>query len=393
MISKRLKQLRLAKGLSLDALVAEMGGLVTKQALSKYELGKSKPTPSVLTKLASALGVKAVHLWSEPSLDVRFIAYRKGSGLPRKSQVQVEAQVSQDLEERVRLQNLTNQHDGNIPIQSLKIKKVADAEDAAEQIRSDWNLGLDPIYSVSDVLEDHFVHVLEVESGEKFDGISAVAYNDDGGIEAAAVATRKGVPGERQRLNLGHELGHLILKVPAAVDEEKAAFRFAAAFLAPADTIFREVGSKRASIQLAELLLLKQKLGMSIQALIYRLHDLGIITDSYCNKWWITINRLGMKKQERGELAPERPQWLRRTVLRAFSEGLIVKDEAESMIGEIIQTEEALSLIGRRAFMQLSKEERRKILESQAEKAKPHYAQDKDRDGLQGGDFIEYDKP
>lgn len=393
MISKRLKQLRLARGLSLDALVAGMGGLVTKQALSKYELGKAKPSPAVLTKLASVLGVKAMHLWSEPSIDVQFIAYRKGSGLPRKSQIQVEALVSQALEERVRLQALTNQHDGDIPIQSLRIKKLADAEEAAVQIRSDWHLGLAPISSVSGVLEDHFVHVLEVESDEKFDGISAVAYNEEGGIAAAAVATRKGVPGERQRLNLAHELGHLVLKVPVTVDEEKAAFRFAAAFLAPADTIFREVGTKRASIQLLELLLLKQKLGMSIQALIYRLRDLGIITESYCNKWWININRLGIKKKEPGELSPECPQWLRRTVFRALSEGLITKDEAEHILGEKIQAEEPLSLIGRRAFMQLSKEERRKILESQAEKAIPLYAPDKDRDEMQAGDFIEYDKP
>ena len=35
----RLKQLRLARGLSLDELAAAMGGIVTKQALSKYELG------------------------------------------------------------------------------------------------------------------------------------------------------------------------------------------------------------------------------------------------------------------------------------------------------------------------------------------------------------------
>ena len=35
MICQRLKQLRLARGLSLDALAAEMGGIVTKQALSK----------------------------------------------------------------------------------------------------------------------------------------------------------------------------------------------------------------------------------------------------------------------------------------------------------------------------------------------------------------------
>ena len=42
-------------------------------------------------------------------------------------------------------------------------------------------------------------------------------------------------------------------------------------------------------------------------------------------------------------------------------------------------------------FMQLPKEERRKILESQAEKAIPLYAPDKDRDEWQAGDFIEYE--
>ena len=43
-IAKRLKQLRLTPGLPLEALSAEMGGIVTKQALSKYELGKATPS-------------------------------------------------------------------------------------------------------------------------------------------------------------------------------------------------------------------------------------------------------------------------------------------------------------------------------------------------------------
>ena len=55
MISERLKQIRLARGLSLDALVDAMGGVVTKQAVSKYETGKSQPTPKVVRALARAL--------------------------------------------------------------------------------------------------------------------------------------------------------------------------------------------------------------------------------------------------------------------------------------------------------------------------------------------------
>jgi Zn-dependent peptidase ImmA (M78 family)/DNA-binding XRE family transcriptional regulator len=391
MIGKRLKQLRLARGLSLDALVAEMGGLVTKQAVSKYELGKAKPTTVVLNKLARTLGVKAAHLWSEPEISVQFIAYRKGSGLPKKEQTRVEAYVKETLAERIKLQDLTQQtYVFHLPVQKILIKKIKDAENASEGIRDEWNLGHDPIASVTGILEDHFVHVLEIEAGEKFDGISAIAYDDRHKLKAAAVVSRKGIAGERQRLNLAHELGHLVLKVADDIDEEKAAFRFAAAFLAPADAIYREVGSKRSHIETGELLLLKQRFGISIQALLYRLHDLGIITDSCYKKWFIDLSRLNWRKTEPYGLPQEHPQWLRKTALRAFAEGILNKQYAEKLIKEEIRSEEPLSLVERRSFMKMTLEERRKILASQAEKMRDHYNKESDTEALQGGDIVKY---
>ena len=44
------------------------------------------------------------------------------------------------------------------------------------------------------VLEDHHIYVLEIDAGEKFDGISAVAYDQDRQPLAAAVVTRKSLP-------------------------------------------------------------------------------------------------------------------------------------------------------------------------------------------------------
>ncbi|GBE40933.1 MAG TPA: helix-turn-helix domain-containing protein [Nitrospirae bacterium] len=391
MISKRLKQLRLARGLSLDALVAQMGGLVTKQALSKYELGKAKPSPVVLNKIASVLGVKSAYFWSEPDINVQFIAYRKGSGLVKKEQARVEALVTNALEDRIKLQEITQQRNGSsIPIQKLRLRKLKDSEDAAESLRSTWDLGLDPIADITAVLEDHLVYVIEVKAGEKFDGISAVAYDNEKNIKAASVVSRLGVPGERQRLNLAHELGHLVLKTPSNVDEEKAAFRFGAAFLAPADGIYREVGNKRGFIQTEELLMLKRRFGISIQALLYRLHDLEVITDSYYKKWCMDINRLKWKKTEPLELDPEQPQWLRRNVLRALAEELITKEEAEKMLGESIEDGETLSYIERRSFMKLPLEERRRIMAEQAEKMVTYYGLDSDIKEFQGGDIIEY---
>jgi Zn-dependent peptidase ImmA (M78 family) len=391
MLSQRLRLLRLARGLSLDALAAQMGGIVTKQALSKYEQGKARPSPVVLTKLAAALGVKAAYLWSDPIIEVEFVAYRKGSALPLGEQQRVESLVAERLESRVRLQELLGHtEDVNLPVQALQVNGAEDAEAAAAALREEWDLGADPIANMIDVLEHHFVHVIEIEAGEKFDGISAVVHDQGQRLRAAAVVTRRGIPGERQRLNLAHELGHLTLRVREGEDQERAAFRFGAAFLAPAPVVVQEVGARRAFIQPEELLLLKRRFGMSIQALLYRLHDLHIVTDSYYRQWCIDINRLGWRKREPFEMPPEEPQWMRQGALRALAEGLISREEAEAMIGDRIATDVPLPVIERRAFMELPLEERRRLLAEQAARLAEHYAQDTEWREIGEGDIVEY---
>ncbi len=386
----RLKQLRLARGLSLEDLAAEMGGIVTKQALSKYELGLSKPSLVVLNRLAQALGVKVAYLWSEPSIDCRFIAYRKGTRLAKTEEQRVEAVACQMLEDRVRLQHMIqSQVKVDLPIKGFEIEAPEDTERFAKILRNEWNLGLGAIPSVTSTLEDHYVHVLEVEASPRFDGISAVAYDSEENIAAAAVISRKSLPGGRQRLNLAHELGHLVLNVPEDIDEEKAAFRFAGAFLAPDETLFNEFGRRRSLIQLAELFLMKQKYGMSIQSLVYRLHDLGIISSQHYRQWWMTINREGWKKKEPFELEPERSQWLKKTVLRSLSEGLITKGEAMKALGEPIDAQEPITLVERQAFLKLPLEERRKIMARQAKEMSAEYGRGKAED-LETGEIVEY---
>lgn len=391
MIGRRLRQLRLARGLSLEALAVAMGGAVTKQSLSKYEQGKATPSPVVLNRLAEALGVKTAHLWSEPSIRVEFVAYRKGSALPKGEQARVEGLVAEELETRVRLQQLLGQvEEISLPMQKFFIHDLEDTEVAAIQLRTQWQIGLDPIANVTDVLERHFVHVIEIDAGDKFDGISAVAYDEGGQKRAAAVVTRRGVPGERQRLSLAHELGHLVLEIPETVNQETAAFRFGAAFLAPAVLVRQEVGQKRAFIQPQELMLLKRQYGLSIQALLRRLYDLEIITESYYRQWCIDINRLQWRKHEPLEIASEQPQWLRRSVLHALAEGLVSQEDAAAMTGEIMHGDPALPIIERRSFMKLPLEERRRILAEQAEKLTTYYTQDSEWREMEAGDLVEY---
>jgi Zn-dependent peptidase ImmA (M78 family)/DNA-binding XRE family transcriptional regulator len=390
MNSQRIRQLRLARGLSLEDLSAAMGGMVTKQALLKYEQGKARPTPVVLAKLAEALHVKAAHLWAEPEITVAFVAFRKKSRLPKKEEQRITNLVSQTLEQRVHLQRLIEPNEAtDLPVKRLAVQTLGAADEAAQEMRRQWKLGVDPISSITGVLENHSIQMLQIDADEKFDGMAAVAYDEDKHKVAAAVVTRQGVPGDRQRSNLTHELGHLVLDIAPNVDEEKAAYRFGTAFLAPAAMIRQELGAQRAFIQPEELLLLKQRFGISVQALLHRLHDLEIITDAYYREWCIDINRLGWKKAEPAQIPVEHPTWLRRTVLRALSEGILSEDQADDILGAAGLKKPPLTLTQRRAFLKLPPSERQRILAEQAEKLADYYARDSDWQSWQAGDLIE----
>lgn len=390
MLAIRLRQLRLARGLTLEGLAERIGGAVSKQALSKYEKDASRPTVTVLTKLAEAFGVKTAYLFSRPTVKVELLAYRKCATLLKRDQEAIESLVSQALDDRLRLQELTRGLAPlDLPYRQFTVRTLNDAEQAALSLRGQWNLGGAPIASVVDLLEDRMIHVFVIEApSEKFDGIAAVAADEEGRLRAAAVVSRLGLPGERQRLNLAHELGHLVMSVAENLDEEKAAFRFAGAFLAPELLLRLEVGSRRSSIPIKELLILKRRFGISMQALLYRLRDLGIINESTYKWSCIQINRQGWRKKEPEPLPAEEPQWLTQSILRAVAEGLVSKEEAERLGGEAM-AEEAREFMDRRAFMKLPITERRQVLKEQAARMRAVYEGDPNIAGLGGEDFLD----
>ena len=374
MIGERLVQLRLARNLTLDALSAKIGGIVTKQALSKYEQNQAQPSPLVLTKLSAALGVKASYFLSPPQIVVKFVAYRKAISLLPREKARVESVVTQCLEDRIRVQTLIGQMKTDVlPWNELAISSLEDTERQASHMRTLWELGASPISDVVGTFEEHRLCVLSIEADQKFDGMSALGYDTSGNILAGAIVSRQDVPGERQRLNLTHELGHLVLKVPENIDEEKAAFRFGSAFLAPAERLIRGVGAKRSYIHISELLILKRQFGISIQALLHRMLELGIINDSYYRRWCIYINKTGWKKQEPDELVRETPQWLTRNLSRLVGEGAITRGEAERMLGTSIDVEEPTNIVQSRAFLKLPMDKRRQMLADQAKLLSGYY--------------------
>ena len=148
------------------------------------------------------------------------------------------------------------------------------------------------------------------------------------------IVVRKDIPGDRQRLNIAHELGHILLDGSEEKLEEKAAFRFAAAFLFPKEIAIQELGKYRTKLGIDELYLLKHKYGISMQAIIYRAKDLGIIKKGYFKKLFISFSKQGFRVEEPGdEFSPEEPKRMRSLLLRLLAEEIITLSRAQELYG------------------------------------------------------------
>jgi len=361
--------------MSLDDLAVATSAIVSKQMLSRYERNLSVPTPRVVTALAKALGVSVSRLFEGTHLRVEPVAYRKQSSLSKGDQSRISSLLTNELEQRVRVQEANGYEEVKLPILKMEVNSLQEAEAAAQDVRKSWGLGEAPIMSLVDEMESRLVHVIEVEAPESFDGLSLVAFNEKNKPVAVAAGVRQGVPGDRQRFSLAHELGHILLKVGPEMDEEKAAYRFASALLAPANALRREVGERRSAVDLGELAMLKQRYRVSLQAMVYRLRELEIISDNHGRDWFTNIKSRGWSKVEPWEIAREEPTWLRRNVHRAIAEGVIRRDEAKGLLGPDVFDEEQ-ETSERLEMMQMTREERRRLLEQSVAEAVGDYELD-----------------
>jgi Zn-dependent peptidase ImmA (M78 family)/DNA-binding XRE family transcriptional regulator len=334
-IGERLKLARRMARLSQQALADRAG--VSKMAISKYEHSQMVPSSAVMLRLATALGVRMEFLLRPVSaLEIKPI-YRAHSRMNKTEEAAVIAQVQEWLERYLAIEALFP------PDEQLRFKfptgfpysveHLEDAEQAAEELRRAWQAGTDAIDNLTELLEAQGIKIGLVDGDVHFDACTFWV-ND----QAPVIVIKRGLPGDRQRFSLAHELGHIMLAVNQEVDAEKAAHRFAAAFLVPASAAVLELGHSRRSLDPQELLLLKQKYGMSMAAWLYRAKDLGILNENDAQRHWRQFSAHGWRKQEPGELMPsEQPQRMYRLVRRLLAEDVISRSRAKELLGERIK--------------------------------------------------------
>jgi len=332
MIGERLKRARAAAGLSMQALASRVG--VSANMIKKYEHDASMPSSVVLLKLASSLGVRSEFFFRPTKVALEQVEYRKKASAPAKLIKRIEADVLEQAERWQELEQLWP----NYPLASFAytaplpaIKTLQDVEQLAEQVREHWKLGMNPLPDLIDLLESKgiLVIVTGVEQAEKFDGLQAHIG------QKPVVVVSAHWPGCRQRFTLAHELGHLLLhdRLPPDLDEEKACNRFASAFLLPAFGVYQQLGEKRQNLEPRELYLLKHEYGLSMAACLYRVADLGIISEAKRKSLFMRFSKSGWRKQEPGEsYPPEHTHLFEQLVYRALAEEIISEAKAAELL-------------------------------------------------------------
>lgn len=328
----RLKLARKMAGMSLQKLSDVLGTQVTKQALNKYELGKMKPSSEVLLALSKTLSLSPDYFLKKDLVEFKNVFFRKKSSLSVKDEDSIIEQSRDYLERLIELENLLGIHQPFVnPIKDNLIATLEDAEAAAEKLRQIWELGHNTIANVTKMLELKGIKVLLIKDTDAIDGLAVVSNSNT----PLVVINTKGRNIERIRFTIIHELAHILLNFDKAVQAdhkfvEKLCHYFSSCFLLPRKMIVKMIGGlKRDYISIKELIAIKNYFGISLRAIIYRLKQMNIITDTYYKRWTIYLTKTYGSKDEPGSFTGEEKTYLLESLIeRALSEGIISYSKA-----------------------------------------------------------------
>lgn len=277
-IGANLQRLRGLRGLTQEA-AAEAAGL-SRAAYRNLEAGLSEPRASTLVALAKALGVSPADLLlpAPPPPRARF-----RSKLRLKDRPRILHDVGRELDDYASLERLVGEARPYLFADFIAPDGPHRARAAAELVRERLDLGDDPIFDISGLLEDKVgIKVLWLEiASEGFFGLSVA---EDGSGPAIVVNSWDRISVERQIFTAAHEMGHLLLhrdefnpdEAAEGVDAEREADVFAAYLLVPEPRFTEEWQEARGLPLFDAVMKVKRIFRVSYRTVLHRLDELGL---------------------------------------------------------------------------------------------------------------------
>lgn len=296
--SERMKAARKMKGYSLQDLSDKLSISLSKQALSRLETGESNPDSKTISILSKALNVGPDYFFREQSVSLEGINFRKLKSLPAKEVEKITALTVDFLERYLELEDILSiENPLSFSIKAKFVSNEVEVEQAAKELRDQWNLGTDPLPNIIEMLEENGIKVFTIKADSSFSGMSTSVQNK---IPVIVLNISDKIPLTRIRFTALHELAHLYLSLDHLEEKvyEKFCDVFAGAFLLPSNKLEEILGSKRTKILLNELMMISGQFGISMTAIMYRAYSLKIITPSYHKFFMIQYNKFNTKEKE-----------------------------------------------------------------------------------------------
>ncbi|MCM1170346.1 MAG: ImmA/IrrE family metallo-endopeptidase [Bacteroides sp.] len=333
--SQRLRQARKMRGMSLEALSNIMQPQVSRQAINKYEKGLMMPDSQVLLGLSMALEMQVDFFFRPYSIEVNKVEFRKKAKCSVRRTDSIRERATEELERYLEIEQLIA-NNVTFDIKRKKINSLEEARNFALEIRNQLQLGTDGISNVIEILEDHGVKVIEADEKDDFDGLCGYANET-----IPIIVVSKHFTAERKRFTALHELGHLVMVLPAKIEHNEAESlcnAFASELLLPFSVLLSKIGEKRHDISLKEVVDIQQQFGISVDAVMYVLKQRGVITENRYRYFNIKKNKNRTFKNDvqRSRIPQESSGRFSRMVYRALADELISISKAANLLNSSV---------------------------------------------------------
>lgn len=283
--------------------------------MNAYEMGERVPGADSVRSLARVLdfpmeffGRERIEALHEDTVSFRALSKMLAA---RRSQALASGTLAMELDEWI----------GNkfelppVAVPDLYLQKSPEV--AAQALRVQWGLGDQPIPNMVRLLESKGVRVFSLAEDNK--ELDAFSFWRD---EKPYVFLNTLKSAERSRFDAAHELGHLVLHkhgAPHGRVPEIEANAFASAFLMPRTSVLA-YAPRNATLPM----LVRAKAGwrVSVAALAYRLHDVGLISEWHYRSLAIQIQTHGYRDHEPDPLPREMSQIWPQIFAALKSEGI-----------------------------------------------------------------------
>lgn len=271
-------------------------------SISSWESGTKNPSPASVSMLSIRLGVDPDFfiVRSNPERsDIPSPHYRS-----LRATTQVHRRQSQRFVEQVRSTVSGLEEHVEFPdLQLLEIPASSNTqhtdipEQAARELRESWGLGSGPIPNLLRTVEENgIIVVFSTQQIASIDAFSTYVHP-----RPIIVLNPQKDDYYRQRFDLGHEIGHLVMHQDADPGNkllENQADRFSAELLMPSDEIADQLPTRMNSGAWIRLKTLKEEWGVSIQALLYRARTLEQLNEVAYRNAMITLTKRGWRRNE-----------------------------------------------------------------------------------------------